>query len=150
MRRRPPRTPRTDTLCPNTTLFRALGHAHVTGFADWVIKTPLQPDSIFNLYSMSKPLAADAMLLLHEEGKWQLNDPVALHLPEFAGIAALPVSQATRCPTIRETCTHSAGFSFGKKPEELAASLQKINRKSGVQGKSVSVRVGQGGRRIIK
>src|SRR3546814_8811782 len=75
---------------------------------------------------MSKPLAAVAMLLLHDEVKWQLNDPVSLHLPEFAGIAALPGSQATRCPTIRETFTHSAGFSFGKTPEEMAASFQKI------------------------
>lgn len=103
-----------------------LVRSHVTGFADWTTGEPLRADSIFTLYSMSKPLAAIAMLLLHEEGRWQLDDPVSLHLPEFADIAGLPGSKATRCPTIRETFTHSAGFSFGKTPEEMMATFEKL------------------------
>lgn len=100
---------------------------HVTGFADWRDKVPLQPESIFTLFSMSKPLAAVAMLLLHEEGKWQFDDPVADYLPEFADIAALPGSKATRGPTIRELFTHSAGFSFGKTVEEMTENIRKIS-----------------------
>jgi CubicO group peptidase (beta-lactamase class C family) len=104
-----------------------LVRGHVTGFADWAAKTPLTPDTIFTLYSMSKPFAAVAMLLLHEEGKWQLDDPVSDYLPEFADIAARSGDAVTRGPTIRETFTHSAGFSFGKTPEEMAAKFQAIN-----------------------
>ncbi|RYD45626.1 MAG: class A beta-lactamase-related serine hydrolase [Sphingomonadales bacterium] len=100
---------------------------HVTGFADCDDHRPLDPDAIFTLFSMSKPLAAVAMLLLHEEGKWQFDDSVADYLPEFEGIAALPGSAATRAPTIRELFTHSAGFSFGKTLEEMSENLKKIS-----------------------
>ena len=73
-----------------------LVHAHVTGFADCRDRRPLDADAIFTLFSMSKPLAAVAMLLLHEEGRWQFDDPVSDYLPEFADIASLPGSKATR------------------------------------------------------
>jgi CubicO group peptidase (beta-lactamase class C family) len=99
---------------------------HVTGFADWGAKQPLSPDSIFALYSMSKPLAAVAMLLLHEEGKWTLDDPVSLHLPEFADIAERPGGKATRGPTICETFTHTAGMSLGQTPEEVASTIGRL------------------------
>jgi len=104
-----------------------LVHSHVTGFADWESRAPLQPDSIFTLYSMSKPFAAVAMMLLHEEGKWQLDDPVSKYLPEFSDIVALPGSKASRVPTIRETFTHTAGFMLGATPEERMASVELIS-----------------------
>lgn len=104
----------------------AIVRSHVTGYADWEAKEPLRLDSIFPLYSMSKPLASVAMLLLHEKGMWKLNDPVSLHLPEFADIAKLPGSIATRGPTIRESFTHTAGMSFGKTPEETIATIERI------------------------
>jgi CubicO group peptidase (beta-lactamase class C family) len=104
-----------------------LVRGHVTGFANWESKTPLHPDAIFTLYSMSKPLTAVAMLQLHEEGKWQLDDPVAKYLPQFAGIENVPGSKASRCPTIRETFTHTAGLRFGRTAEEVAATAAKLN-----------------------
>lgn len=104
-----------------------LVRGHVTGFGDWHNKTPLVPDTVFPLFSMSKPFAAVAMLLLHEDGKWQFDDPVSDYLPEFAGIASLPGSKATRGPTIRETFLHTAGFSFGDTPEEMMEAIQKIS-----------------------
>lgn len=104
-----------------------LVRGHIAGYADWDAKTPLHPDTIFTLYSMSKPFAAVAMLLLHEEGKWQLDDPVSDYLPEFADIASREGGKATRGPTIRETFTHTAGFSLGKTPEEMMAKFQAIN-----------------------
>src|SRR5450432_816797 len=45
---------------------------------------PMQKDSIFRIYSMSKPITGVAMMMLFEDGKWQLNDPVAKYIPEFA------------------------------------------------------------------
>lgn len=106
-----------------------LVHAHVTGFADCRDRRPLYADAIFTLFSMSKPLAAVAMLLLHDEGRWQFDDPVSDYLPEFADIAGLPGSKATRVPTIRETFTHSAGFSLGKTVEEMQAHIAKLSWK---------------------
>jgi len=97
---------------------------HTVGYADIETKTPLHADSIFTLFSMTKPLTAVGMLLLHEERKWNLDDPVSLYLPEFKDVARLPGSGATREPTIRELFTHTAGFSFGKAPEEMMRFLK--------------------------
>jgi len=104
-----------------------LVHSHVTGFANWPAKTPLAPDAIFPLYSMSKPLTAVAMLFLLGEGKCNLDDPVAKYLPEFEGVEALGESGVTRGPTLRETFTHTAGFSIGKTPEQIAANAAKLD-----------------------
>lgn len=104
-----------------------LVRAHVTGYADWETKKPLSPDAIFPLYSMSKPLTAVAMLLLYEEGKWDFDDPLAKYLPEFEGVETLGDSTATRGPTLRETFTHTAGFSIGKTPEQMASNAAKLD-----------------------
>ena len=100
---------------------------HVTGYADWASKTPLDPDAVFTLFSMSKPFAAVAMLLLHEEGKWDLDDPVSRHLPEFARVLSAEGNVATREPTLRETFTHTAGLSFGRTPEQMMARFQALS-----------------------
>ena len=54
------------------------------GKRDIASNAPMQKDSIFRIYSMSKPITGVAMMMLFEEGKWQLNDPVAKYIPEFA------------------------------------------------------------------
>lgn len=103
-----------------------LVHHHVTGYADWQTKAELEPNSIFALFSMTKPLTAAAMLLLFDEGRWQFDDPVSLYLPEFRDIANLPGSRATREPAIREIFTHTAGFSFGKTHAEMEERLRVV------------------------
>ena len=104
----------------------AIVHGHVKGYADWSLKTQLHPDSIFTLFSMTKPLTAAAMMLLYDEGRWQLDDPVSKHLPEFAAITELPGSRAMREPTLREVFTHTAGFSFGPTHEAMLAKMEQI------------------------
>jgi len=56
------------------------------GFADLETKRPMQADAIFQIQSMTKPIATVAVLMLMEEGRLQLADPVAKFLPEFAGV----------------------------------------------------------------
>jgi len=75
---------------------------------------PVRTDSIFRLASMTKPIIGAAMMLLWEEGKWTLDDEVAKHIPEFAGLKVRvkggePVAQATPM-TMRQLMSHSAGF----------------------------------------
>ena len=50
---------------------------------------PLREDAIYRIASMTKPTIAVAMLLLYEEGKWQLDDPVAKFISEFADLQVL-------------------------------------------------------------
>jgi CubicO group peptidase (beta-lactamase class C family) len=83
---------------------------------------PMQRDSIFRIYSMTKPITGVAMMLLLEEGKWQLNDPVSKHIPEFANLKVAEINPATGVMTqvpqrrpmlMRDLMSHTAGFTYG-------------------------------------
>lgn len=82
---------------------------------------PMQKDSIFRIYSMSKPITGVAMMMLFEEGKWQLNDPVAKYVPEFANLKVFGIDakgnmtlvDQTHPMTMRELMSHTAGFTYG-------------------------------------
>jgi CubicO group peptidase (beta-lactamase class C family) len=94
----------------------------------------LDPNAIFRIYSMTKPIASVAALLLMEQGKFQLDDPVSHYLPEFAevrvftgGTADAPELREPKRPiTIRHLLIHAAGFTSGETtPPEV---LQLIER----------------------
>ena len=76
-------------------------------------KKPVTRTTIFRLASMTKPIVGVAMMMLWEQGKWALDDPVAKHIPEFAGLkvatAAGDVPQ-THPMTMRQLMSHTAGF----------------------------------------
>jgi len=83
---------------------------------------PMAKDSIFRIYSMTKPITGVAMMLLYEEGKWRLDDPVSKYIPEFAGLKVHAGENADGTPklgdlrrpmTMRELMTHSAGLGYG-------------------------------------
>ena len=80
-----------------------------------------QKDSIFRIYSMSKPVTGVAMMMLYEEGKWQINDPVSRYIPEFARLKVYTgknedgtpkLEDARRSMTMRELMTHTAGLGY--------------------------------------
>jgi CubicO group peptidase (beta-lactamase class C family) len=80
-----------------------------------------QKDSIFRIYSMSKPITGVAMMMLYEEGKWQINDPVSRYIPEFARLKVYTgknddgtpkLEDARRSMTMRELMTHTAGLGY--------------------------------------
>jgi CubicO group peptidase (beta-lactamase class C family) len=94
----------------------------VAGKRDVESGAPLQKDSIFRIYSMSKPITGVAMMMLFEEGKWQLNDPVSKHIPEFANLKVAKVNPQTGAVTqvapdhpmtMRELMSHSGGLTYG-------------------------------------
>ena len=68
-----------------TLIARRGGQAHVRayGVADRGAGTPMRPDTIFRIASMTKPLTSVAVLMLYEEGHFKLNDPVGQYLPEL-------------------------------------------------------------------
>src|SRR5262245_50015616 len=83
---------------------------------------PMTRDTIFRLYSMTKPITGVAMMILFEEGKWRLDDPVTRFVPEFKDLKVftgtdaagqLTVEPMKRPPTMREIMSHSAGFGYG-------------------------------------
>ena len=91
------------------------------GKRDIAANAPMQKDSIFRIYSMSKPITGVAMMILFEEGKWQLNDPVAKYIPEFAKLKVystdannnVVMKDQAHPVTMRELMSHSGGFTYG-------------------------------------
>ena len=69
-----------------------LRHGQVADFKSFGQQTPntaMALDSLFRIYSMSKPITGVALMQLYEQGKWQLDDPVSKHAPELANLKAL-------------------------------------------------------------
>jgi CubicO group peptidase (beta-lactamase class C family) len=96
-----------------------LVHLDATGMADIENGEPMTTDAYFRYFSMTKPIASVALLMLYEEGKFQLNDPLAKYLPEFADIRVQSdegsgdaTVEAVRPPTVLDAFRHTAGFSY--------------------------------------
>ena len=70
-------------------------HKHITGRLDMEREAPLREDSLFRMYSQTKPITAAVLLSLFEDGAFMLNDPISKWLPEFANpkVVAYPVAQ---------------------------------------------------------
>ena len=64
-------------------------HCEATGLANPTNAAPMTPDTLFWIASMTKPVTAAAILMLQDEGKLKVTDPVAKYLPEFAGVQVL-------------------------------------------------------------
>jgi CubicO group peptidase (beta-lactamase class C family) len=107
-----------------TTLLARRGkivHTSSFGRKDSRKPDPITRDSIFRIYSMTKPVTATAMMMLFEEGKWQLDDPVSRYIPEFAKLqvylgdnpdGTMKLEDARRSMTMRELMTHSSGLGY--------------------------------------
>lgn len=96
-------------------------HAAAYGHRDVAAGLPMTPDTLFRIYSMTKPITAVAALMLYEQGAFDLTDPVSAYLPEFAEprvyVAGPPEKPTTRpaAEPIRlwHLFTHTAGFTYG-------------------------------------
>ena len=94
------------------------------GMQDVEAKTPMQPNTIFRIASMTKPITSVAVMMLYEEGRFLLNDPVHKYLPEFKNMMVLNPERATngqagdslapakRPITIRHLLTHTSGLAY--------------------------------------
>jgi CubicO group peptidase (beta-lactamase class C family) len=83
-------------------------HLDAIGSADIAENKPMRPDTIFWIASMTKPVTATAVLMLQEEGKLSVDDPVEKHLPEFKNLKTA-TGQPVRV-TIRHLLTHTSGM----------------------------------------
>jgi len=97
-----------------------LAFAACTGLADLERKKPARPDTIWRIYSMTKPLTSVAIMMLYEEGRFQLDDPISRFIPGFANprvwtggsrgkIETVP---AEREITFRDLLTHTSGLTY--------------------------------------
>jgi CubicO group peptidase (beta-lactamase class C family) len=95
-------------------------HFEQVGWQDRESQTPLSADTIFRIYSMTKPIICVALMTLYEEGRFQLFDPVAKFLPAFGNVrvqtGATPSDMQEvdliRPITIRDLLTHTSGLTY--------------------------------------
>ncbi|RYD23111.1 MAG: class A beta-lactamase-related serine hydrolase [Verrucomicrobiaceae bacterium] len=83
-------------------------HLSADGMANIAEKRPMAPDSIFWIASMTKPVTATAVMMMHEEGLLSVDDPVAKYLPEFRNLKDAAGKDVT--VTIAQCLIHSSGL----------------------------------------
>ncbi|GAP34507.1 serine hydrolase domain-containing protein [Piscinibacter sakaiensis] len=107
-------------------------HRGLYGCQDPQAGTPMREDSVFRIYSMTKPMVSVALMMLVEEGRLRLRDPVAAHLPEFdapsLGVLQRDARGRTRLrreplppthpatptvPLVHDLLRHTAGLTYG-------------------------------------
>jgi CubicO group peptidase (beta-lactamase class C family) len=90
---------------------------HASGFQDVERAIAMRPDTIFRIASMSKPITSVAVMMLWEEGRLQLGDPVSRFIPAFRQMKVATADGQTvparRQITIRDLLTHRSGLSYG-------------------------------------
>ena len=89
---------------------------HAVGFQDVESKTPMRADTIFRIASMSKPITSVAVMMLYEEGKLLLTDPIAKYIPSFKNqrvATGTSTEPARRDISIRDLLSHRSGLSYG-------------------------------------
>lgn len=93
-----------------------IGYLQAAGVQDLTTGAPMTERSLFRIYSMAKPVTAVAVMMLHDEGKFRLDDPVHKYLPEFAAVQVVDTpGGAPRAParaiTIEDLLLHTSGLS---------------------------------------
>ena len=113
-------------------------HYETIGFADMETGESLKKDSLFRIYSMSKPITGVALMILLEEGRLRLNDPVSLYIPEFADTKVLMMNEdgtsklvdQTKVMTIRDLATHTSGIAYDFTANKELAKIYRQNKLS--------------------
>lgn len=92
------------------------------GVADLDSGRPVTDETLYRIYSMTKPVVATAMLVLYEEGKYSLSDPLSKYIPEFTDVKVYAgadddgkpiLAEPGRPPQIRDLFQHTAGLTYG-------------------------------------
>ncbi len=93
---------------------------HVAGASDFEDRTPLEADTIMRIYSMTKPITSAAAMMLWQQGKFELDDPISKFIPAFGNTQVLiqdgdstETVPAQRPITVRDTFRHSTGYTYG-------------------------------------
>ena len=98
-----------------------VAYLHRCGLRDVEAELPVEEDTIFRIYSMTKPITTVGAMMLYERGLFQLDDPVSAFIPAFRHLEVFDSGDAEsyqtvpteREVTIRDLLTHTAGFTYG-------------------------------------
>ncbi len=109
-----------------------VAYCHHDGLADVERQQPLSPETIFRIYSMTKPITSVALLQLYEQGRFQLDNPVSRFIPAFKTLevyaghdnnGGIYRTDPDREMTIRDLFTHTAGLTYGNNADHPIEAL---------------------------
>ena len=117
-----------------------IAHFETIGMRDVENKKPVEDDTIFRIYSMSKPITSVAVMILYDEGRLQLEDPVEMYIPAFQDMKVFNKEQtethaAKNKMTVKHLLTHTSGLTYGwgdKPVDKLYGELKIFKRGSGL------------------
>ena len=125
-----------------------VAHLHCCGLADRESGRAMTPDTIVRIYSMTKPLTSLAIMMLYEQGLFQLDDPISRFLPYFAQMRVACGGQrgkidtvpAAREITFRDLLTHTSGLTYGFMQSTLVDGLY---REQGIDFQAAGASLGE-------
>lgn len=97
-------------------------HFESAGWRDMEASAPMTNDALFRIYSMTKPITGVALMMLYDEGKFRLSDPVEMYIPELSDLQVaagtdengeLITEPADHPMTVRELMAHTGGLTYG-------------------------------------
>ncbi len=97
-----------------------LAHLSCHGHADIASASHMRDNALFRIYSMTKPITSVALMTLYEQGRFDLDDAAKRWIPALAGLEVDQQGPIESDITIRQLLTHTAGFSYGLKPDQIA------------------------------
>lgn len=111
------------------------------GMMDQKAKKSMRPDTIFRIYSMTKPITSVAAMMLYEQGKLKLDDPISKYIPEFKGLKVYSESgkheDQVNQMSVRDLFRHTSGLTygyFGNTPvDKMYMARSVLRRKSSLQ-----------------
>ena len=109
------------------------------GYSQLNQKTPMSDDAIFRIFSMTKPVTAVALMILFDEGKFELDDKVGKYIPEFKETMVYNATTKSLEPqknpmTIRHLLTHTSGLTYGWDENSYVDSLYREREASAFDG----------------
>jgi CubicO group peptidase (beta-lactamase class C family) len=98
-----------------------VAYCEAQGHLETERRRPVAPDSVWRIYSMTKPITSVGLMMLYEQGRFQLNDPVARFIPSWSNLGVyvsgnhplFVTTQPTRPMTIRDLFSHTSGLTYG-------------------------------------
>lgn len=90
-----------------------IAHLQCQGKMDIEADKAMTEDAIFRIFSMTKPITSTALMMLYEDGNFQLNDPVSKYIPKFKNLKVYDGTSTQREMTIRDLLTHTSGLTYG-------------------------------------
>ena len=115
-------------------------HFEANGLRDVEKELPMEKDTIFRIYSQSKPITGAAIMMLFEEGKFLMTDPISKYLPEFTDMEVyvgedkgnIQTEPADSQITIQQLTSHTSGLTYSFMPDPVGAMYMKEEMERGL------------------